>query len=70
MKFSIKDFFGKYEQISIFLQILSHLLKKSLVENFIFRAVLTVASRQLIQLHPHQSVENWMISFAGIKLAF
>ena len=28
MKFSIKDFFSKY----------SHLLKKSLMENFIFRA--------------------------------
>ena len=31
MKFSIKDFFGR-----------SHLLKKSLMENFIFCAVLTL----------------------------
>ena len=39
MKFSINDFFSKCEQIRIFLQICSHLLKKSLMENFIFCAV-------------------------------
>ena len=36
MKFSIKDFFNKCDQIRSFLRILSHLLKKSLMENFIF----------------------------------
>ena len=36
MKFSIKDFFHKCDQIRIFLWIWSHLLKKSLKENFIF----------------------------------
>ena len=36
MKFSIKDFFSKCDQIRSFLRILSHLLKKSLMENFIF----------------------------------
>ena len=36
MKFSIKDFFGKYDQIRRFFRIWSHLLKKSLMENFIF----------------------------------
>ena len=36
MKFSIKDFFSKYNQIHSFLQIRSHLLKKFLMENFIF----------------------------------
>ena len=36
MKLSIKDFFSKYEQIPGFLHIWSHLLKKSLMENFIF----------------------------------
>ena len=40
MKFSIKDFFGKYDQIRSFLRIWSHLLKKSLMENFIFCAVI------------------------------
>ena len=39
MKLSIKDFFGKCHQIRSFLRILSHLLKKSLMENFIFCAV-------------------------------
>ena len=39
MKFSIKDFFGKCDQICSFLRIWSHLLKKSLMENFIFSAV-------------------------------
>ena len=37
MKFSIKDFFSKCDQMDSFLQIWSHLLKK--FSNFIFRAV-------------------------------
>ena len=41
MKFSIKNFFSKYDQIRSLLQIWSHLLKKSLMENFIFCAVAT-----------------------------
>ena len=36
MKFSVKDFFSKCDQICRKLRILSHLLKKSLMENFIF----------------------------------
>ena len=40
MKFSIKDFFSKYDQIHSFLRIWSHLLKKSLIESFIFCSVL------------------------------
>ena len=39
MKFSIKNFFSKYDEIRRKLQIWSHLLKKSLMENFIFWAV-------------------------------
>ena len=38
MKFSIKDFFSKCDQIRRKLRILSHLLKKSLMKNFIFCA--------------------------------
>ena len=41
MKFSIKDFFSKCDQIRSFLWIWLHLLKKSLMENFIFCAVST-----------------------------
>ena len=39
LKFSIKDFFSKCEQIHKKLRIWSYLLKKSLMENFIFCAV-------------------------------
>ena len=39
MKFSIKDFFSKYDQISSFLRILSHLMEKSLMEDLAFCAV-------------------------------
>ena len=39
MKFSIKYFFSKCEQIHMNLRVLSHLLKKSLLENFISCAV-------------------------------
>ena len=39
IKFSIKDLFSKCEQIHRKLWIWSHLLKKSLMENFIFCAV-------------------------------
>ena len=38
MKFSVKDFFSRYEQIRSFLRIWSHLLKKSLMEDFFFCA--------------------------------
>ena len=40
MNFSIKDFSSKCDQIPSFLWIWSHLLKKFLIENFIFGAVL------------------------------
>ena len=39
MKFSIKDFFSKCDQIRRKLRIWSHLLKKFLMENFTFFAV-------------------------------
>ena len=42
IKFSNKDFFSKYDQIRRFLRIWSHLLKKSLMENFTFCAVYLV----------------------------
>ena len=38
MKFSIKDFFNKCDQIRRKLQIYSHLMKKSVMKNFIFCA--------------------------------
>ena len=41
MKFSINDFFSKYDQIRSFLRIWSHLLKKCLMENLIFLCSVT-----------------------------
>ena len=38
IEFSIKDFFSKCDQIRTNLWVLSYLLKKSLMENFIFYA--------------------------------
>ena len=43
MKFSITDFFSKCDQILSKLQIWSHLLKKTVTENFIFCAVIRLA---------------------------
>ena len=40
MKFSITDFFSKCDQIRRKLRIWSHLLKKSIMENFVFCVVL------------------------------
>ena len=39
MKFSIKDFFSKCDQIRSFLGICSHLVNKYLIENFFFCTV-------------------------------
>ena len=50
MKFSVKAFFGKFDQIHRFLRIWSHLLKKSLMENFIFCSVLGVLSKKVLLL--------------------
>ena len=44
MKFPMKNFFSKYDQIRSYLRIWSHLLKKSLMENFIFCAVIPLRS--------------------------
>ena len=48
MKFSIKDFFSKCDQTRSFLRIWSHKLKKSLMENLNFYAVM-VKHTQIIR---------------------
>ena len=50
MKFSIKDFFSKCDQTRRNLWIWSNLLKKSLMENFIFCAVSTDPCEELVKL--------------------
>ena len=46
MKFCIKDFFIKCDQICNFLRIWSHLLQKALMENFIFVFALRLVSKK------------------------
>ena len=48
MKFSMKDFFSKCDQIRRKLRIWSHLLKKSLMENFIFYVLVIIANAEVI----------------------
>ena len=63
MKFSIKDFFTKCDQIRSFLRILSHLLKKSLMENFIFCGLQFVYATQC-DYHILKNI-SWKILFFG-----
>ena len=50
MKFSIKDFYSKCDQIRSFLPIWSDLLKKSLMKNLIFCAVYPASKNRWLQL--------------------
>ena len=54
MKFPIKDFFSKCDQIRRLRRIWSHLLKKSLMENFIFYAVMLSGGR--VKVHWEEMV--------------
>ena len=60
MMLSIKDFFNKCEQIGSFLRIWSHLLKKFLMENFIFCAVMTFLLSVKYWFHSHTQILNQM----------
>ena len=56
MKFFIKDFFNKCDQIRSFLRICSHLRKKPILENLIFCAV--VFSRNLTSTSVVSPIQN------------
>ena len=56
MKFIIKDFFSKCDEIRSFLRIWSHLLKKSLMQNFVFCAVKVITKHGLEQF---AKLQNW-----------
>ena len=65
MRFSIKDFFSKYDKMRRKLRIWSHLLKKSLMENFIFCAFSIRFSpflANVLILHPPKTPEKLSIS--------
>ena len=59
-KFSIKEFFSKCEQIRSFLRIWSHLLTKSLMENFIFCAVLRFLQMKSVQVCAPQNTGDFI----------
>ena len=54
MKFSVKDFFGKFGKILRKLRIYSHLLKKSLTENVIFFCPVNIVY-SMIQFNPNKA---------------
>ena len=58
MKFSIKDIFSKCDQIRRKLQIWSRLLKKSLMENFIFCAVTGWIKEQALPIKANKMQTN------------
>ena len=58
MNFSIKYFFIKYDQIRRKMRIWSHLLKKSLMEDFIFSAVIFTKSNVLNVIHDNYTFED------------
>ena len=66
MKFSIKDFFGKCDQIHSFVRIWSHLLKKSLMENFIFCAVHLLVTTSVYYIDTPNDLDGilaWCLQF-------
>ena len=64
-EFSTKNFFSKCVQIRSFLRIWSHLLKKSLMENFIFCAVIVLFEpffdSNNIKTYPNKTAKNSII---------
>ena len=58
MKFFIKDLLSKYYQIRKKLRIWSHLLKKSLMENFIFCAVKKQRVASSLELSLEKSLDR------------
>ena len=59
MRFSVKDFFSKCDQIRSFLQIWSHLLNKSLMENFLLCAVSAVVHPRCLSRIFNQTTCNY-----------
>ena len=65
MKFSIKDFFSKCDQIAVSCGFWSHLLKKSLMENFIFSSMLPwIWSLFNFFTFPSNSFHNFFLLFS------
>ena len=65
MKFSNMDFFSKCDQICKKLHIWSHLLKKSLMENFIFCAVICRLEVEIIAIKITTTIGESIDSFGN-----
>ena len=64
MKLSITDFFSKCDQIRSFQRIWSHLLKKSVIENFVFSVVyyvLTVGFEDCVAIQ-FKLLPSWLLA--------
>ena len=70
MKFSIKDFFSKCDQIRRKLRIWSHLLKKSLVENSIFFEEIFIYIINKYTFEKARSIQDVTISRTNQKRFF
>ena len=68
MKFSIKDFFIKCGQIRKKLRIWSLLLKKSLMENFIFSAVISTLHEEKVEFS--RSIKKDMVLKQFLEVLF
>ena len=68
MKFSIKDLFSKCDQICSKLR--KHLLRKSLMENFIFYAVFMVAKLLLLLINILDTCMNAIVAAASFLKQF
>ena len=64
MKFSMKDFFSKCDQIRKKLRIWSNLLKKSLMENFIFCAVCAPDYATSLDWNSRQIEKEYLLNHA------
>ena len=68
MKFSIKGFSSKCDQIRRNLRICQHLLEKSLMENFIFCAVPVLSDALMKKKHLHQIIRSHTTSNEKIPM--
>ena len=65
MKFSVKGFFSKYDQIRSFLRIWSHLLKKSLLENFNFQCSQSTSCLKSNKAHGYDKINIRVLEICG-----
>ena len=74
MKFSFKYFFSECDQILNLLQIWSHLLMKSLMENFIFCAALlsciwiTISTNRIVDKKTSENKNSQKVTVYSVQL--